>query len=203
MTPEEEVKMMNEDHEIWKQSQEQAKRVANLYDPNICDIPGIDIDLQLEQIIMNYRALSNLNQYKYTPFSATAPLYLNPERKTLLCTTDDRLAQLWVFQINEKLQKSREAVIEELVKQSSSKEDLERRLEGVFSARCIDMSIDPCIGDRDHEIAGLHYIGIIVSHYYSERNGIYDAVKECEEVFLSGKSYIGTIRQAQEKGIVK
>lgn len=191
MTPEEEVKMMNEDHEIWKRSRELARKAST---PNICDVSGIDLDTQLEQIIMNYRSMTNLNQYgRYTPFSAAAPLFLNPDRKTLLCTTDNRLAQLWVFQINEKLQQSRDGVIAELIKQSSTKEDIERRLDGMFSARCIDMSIDPVIGDKDKEIAGMHYIGVIISHYRSERNGNYDAARECETAFECSK----------EKGIVQ
>jgi hypothetical protein len=182
-------------------SREIARKIST---PNICNVSCIDLDTQLEQIIMNYRSMANLNRYgRYTPFSAAAPLFLNPDRKTLLCTTDDSLAQLWVFQINEKLQQSRDGVIAELTKQSSSKEDLANRLDGMFSARCVDMSIDPFIGEKDKAIAGMHYIGVIISHYNSERNGICDAVKDCESAFLSGRSYIGTIKNAKEKGIVR
>lgn len=185
MTPDEEVKMLNEDHEIWKQAHEHARKCSV---PNICDVPGIDIDSQLEQIIMNYRSLSNMNAYKMTTFSSTAPLYVDGDRSIPMCTTDDELAKLWVLQINEKLQSSRDGVIYELIKQSSTKGDLQARLNGMYSARCIDMYIDPVIGERDKQIAGMHYIGVVVSHYNSERTNNLKHVKHCEAMFNSLRS---------------
>ena len=173
---------MQRDFECWKRS----KRYAEMIEPkhaNITDMPGIDLDLQLEQIIFDYRAISNLLPNKYTPFSTAVPLYLNLEKKTFLCTANAYFAKLWVDQINEKLQKSREAVIEELIKQSASKEELASLLNGIFSARCVDMSINSHIGDRDPEIANMHYIGVVISHYNSERVNIRDMVKQCNQKY--------------------
>lgn len=184
MTPEEEVKMLNEDHEIWKQSKGISSRITT---PNICDVGGIDLDTQLEQIIMNYRSLGNINAYKTTTFSSTAPLYVDGDCSIPLCTTDDELAKLWVLQINERLQNSRDSVIRELIKQSSTKGDLQARLDGMYSARCIDMYIDPIIGERDKQISGMHYIGVVISHYNSERTNNLKHAKHCETMFNSLK----------------
>lgn len=173
--------MIEEDTQVWKETRERLNRT---HTKSIIDVPGIDLDEQLADIIMTFRSIGKYNQYKYTTFSATAPLYLNAQSKTTpLCTTDDELAKLWVFQINQALQKSREAAIENLRVHSNNDVDFESKLDGLFSARCVDISIDPAIGERDDLIKGMHYIGVIVSYWRAERNGNYDAAKKCEAAY--------------------
>lgn len=176
MTPEEEeVKMLNEDHEIWKQSHNHAQKCSV---PNICDVPGIEMDEQLEEIILNWRGLSKYNPNRYQTFAGASVLYVNRKNSTPLCTTDDHLARLWVSQINERLQTARENAISELNSHNKS-------TVGLFSARCVDMNIDPITGDRDTAIAGMHYIGVVISYYNAERDNNYVNAKECECTFNS------------------
>ena len=185
MKPEEEAKMLNEDHEIWKHAREMLHRSS---EGSILDVPGFDLDGQLGNIIMTFRALNRKSQYHYTAFSQAAPLYLDGHCQTIpLCTTDAHLAELWVYQINQVLQKSREDAIEHLRTTSAHDAEFEQKLEGLFSARCVDMSIDPAIGERDDLIKGMHYIGIIVSYWKAERTGNYDAAKDCEAAYNSLK----------------
>ena len=183
MTPEEETRMMNEDHEIWKHTRETACKSV---EGSIVAVPEIDLDGQLESIIATFKALNRMNKYHYTVFSQAAPLYLDGHYQTIpLCTTDNRLAELWVRQINQVLQKSREDAIEHLRITSAHDAEFEQKLEGLFSARCVDMSIDPAIGERDDLIKGMHYIGIIVSYWKAERTGNYDAAKSCEAAYAA------------------
>lgn len=183
MTPEEEVRMMNEDLEIWKRAREMARRPV---EGSILDVPGFDLDGQLGSIIATFRALNRMGQYHYTVFSQAAPLYMDGHGQTIpLCTTDDHLAELWVYQINQVLQKSREDAIEHLRITSAHDVEFEKKLEGLFSARCVDMSIDPAIGERDDLIKGMHYIGVIVSYWKAERDGNYDAAKKCEAAYAA------------------
>ena len=175
MTPEEEVKMLNEDHEIWKQSREHARKCSV---PDICDVPGIEMDEQLEEIILNWRGLSKYNPNRYQTFAGASVLYINRKSAIPLCTTDEHLARLWISQINERLQTARENAISELNSHNKS-------TVGLFSARCVDMHIDPIIGDRDISIAGMHYIGVVVSYYNAERDNNYAHAKECEYTYNS------------------
>lgn len=179
MNNEADAKMINEDTDIW------SKAVGLTDARSILNVPGIDMDVQLEKIIMSFRALNKLNDYRYTPFSYTAPLYLDTEERVPLCTTDKRLAELWVSQINQVLQHSREAAIEYFVKSCESKEELNDKLAGLFTARCVDMFIDHAIGERDPQVKDMHYIGVVVSYWNAERNDNYDAAKKCEAAFNS------------------
>ena len=181
--PSEEVTMLNEDHEVWKQAQKQAH--STLYTKNIADVEGIDLDKQLNDIIEHFKLISSINRYKRTTFASTAPLYMSVERNIPLCTTDDRLAKLWVFQINEILQKVREQVLTVLREQHKNQTNYEKVLDELYSARCVDIVIDPFIGDEDHSIRGMHYLGVVVSHYNSERTGNYVNAKLCEDIYES------------------
>lgn len=181
MTPEEEARMMEEDHEIWKHAREVARKSL---EGSILDVPGIDLDGQLANIIMTFRAPDSKSPYHYTTFSQSAPLYLDGCNQTIpLCTTDDYLAELWVYQINQVLQKSREDAIEYLRNTSAHDAEFEQKLEGLFSVRCVDMSIDSAIGERDDLIKGMHYIGVIISYWKAERNGNYDFAMDCEAAY--------------------
>ena len=180
MTPEEETKMMNEDHEIWKRSQELARRACD--NRSILKVPGFDIDSQLDTAIQTFKAIARMSNYYRTPFAFTAPLYLQPggNDNIYLCTTDRNLAQKWTDEINVRLQKSREAAIEYYRNNSSSEEEFESNLNGLFSARCVIMSIDKHISECDPEISSMNYIGVVISWWKSERDLIYDKAKECE-----------------------
>lgn len=175
--------MIEEDTQIWKHAREVARKSV---EGSIIDVPGIDLDGQLGNMIMTFRALNRKSQYHYTTFSHSAPLYLDGHHQTIpLCTIDDHLAELWVHQINQALQKSREDAIEHLRTTSAHDAEFEQKLEGLFSARCVDMSIDPAIGERDDLIKGMHYIGIIISYWKAERTGNYDFAMDCEAAYAA------------------
>ena len=172
MTPEEEVKMLNEDHEIWKKSKEDARKASSI---NITDFPKMDIYNQLSDILSDWNIHHQDGRYKYSTFSGAAPIYIDRLNNVPLCTTNDHYAKLWVAQINEIIQEIREKTLEELI-------DMDMHM---FSARCVDMYIDLIIGERDNKIAGMHYIGVVISHFGSERNNNYDIARECDACYES------------------
>lgn len=175
MTPEEEVRMMNEDHEIWKRSKGLGEQ------PKITDYPEMRLEEQLDALVMDWRATSRYDNYKYSVFSKTRTLYIDWKNSIPLCTSDEHLAKLWLYQINSYLLYHRRQALKE-IKLSDSID-----INSMFSVRCVMLPIDPVEGDTDHEIAGMYYFGLVVSHYNSERNNIRDIAKDCEARFNSLK----------------
>ena len=177
MTPEEEAKMMNEDHEIWKKS----KRIKN-HNKDITKLKMMQFNNQLEELVMAFRATSNLNRNKYSVFAHSCPLFIDWEKRIPLCTTDEYLARHWLFCINQELLRQRTAVVN-LINEKGNGSDLS----SMFSARCIMLPIDPAEGDVDVQISGMYYFGLIISHYDSERKNNYDIATDCECYYNSGE----------------
>lgn len=174
MTPEEEAKMLNEDHECWKEAK--GYKTAD-----ITRYPHMRFPEQLDALIMDWKATSKYDNFKYSVFSKSRTLYIDWKNNIPLCTTDENNARLWLHQINKALLHSRRQALKE-IKLSDSID-----INSMFSIRCVMLPIDPVEGDVDHEIAGMYYFGLVVSHYNSERNNIRDIAKDCESKFNSLK----------------
>ena len=153
MTAEEEAKMLNEDHEIWSSVKFDAHRI---------DLSKIDhIDEQLYSLI-DYFHKSGIHEHKYTPFCMTAPLYIDKLKSIPMVFEDAEIAEEVVRQMNARLTDCRLRAINALIETSHSKEEIDSKIDGLFSVRCVDMPI-PKFGDKIY-----HCIGLIVSHYNSE-----------------------------------
>lgn len=174
MTPEEEAKMLNEDHEIWKEAK--GYKTAD-----ITRYPYMRFPEQLDALIMDWKATSKYDNFKYSVFSKSRTLYIDWKNNIPLCTTDENNARLWLHQINKALFHSRHQALKE-IKLSGSID-----IDSMFSIRCVMIPIDLYEGDKDHEIAGMYYFGLVVSHYNSERNRNYDIAKDCDYKFASMK----------------
>ena len=178
MTPEEEVKMLNEDHEIWKKTKGFNKDVKVFRGfANILDLPDIHFNEQLNMMIEEFRTLNGPNPFKESVFSFTRPLFAHFVERIPLCTTDEDLAKRWLFQINATLLNSRVKASNELRAHNPDK------LDTMYSVRCVLLPIDPIEGDEDEEIRGMYYFGLIVSHYMSERKDIKAHAETCEILY--------------------
>lgn len=174
MTPEEEAKMLNEDHECWKEAK--GYKTAD-----ITTYPHMRLREQLDALIMDWKATSKYDNFKYSVFSKSRTLYIDWKNNIPLCTTDENNARLWLQQINNVLLHSRLQAVKD-VRMSDSLD-----LDTLFSIRCVMIPIDLYEGDVDHEIAGMYYFGLVVSHFNSERNRNYDTAKDCDCIFASMK----------------
>ena len=172
MTTEEEINMLNEDHEIWKKSH-------GINTADITNYTEMCFKEQLDALIVDWKATSNYDNYKYTVFSKSRTLYIDWKNSIPLCTKDEHNARLWLQQINNALLHSRQQVVKEI----KMLQNID--IDNMFSVRCVMIPIDLYEGDVDHEIAGMYYFGLVVSHYMSERNSVNTAAELCDKKYES------------------
>ena len=169
MTPEEEANMLNDDLKCWK-------RAKGFHVSDITDCKTMNIMEQLDVLIMDWKSMLKYNTYNKTVFSMTRPLYIDWENRVPLCTKDEEHAKLWLFQINKFLSEAKKRFIND---HKTNNIDYNK----IYTIRCVSIDVNPIEGDWDKSIAGVHYFGLIVSHYGSERNNIDTITKQCDDLF--------------------
>lgn len=178
MSPEEEAKLINDDHEIWKETVSQTNKIKSYRNnKSIIDVPSMQFDEQLDSLIYDFRATYKMNEFKYSTFSATRPLFINFKNRIPLCTSNEEYAKQWLTQINLRLLASRQQAVNDLKQHDPDS------IKSMFSVRCVIMPIDVFEGDVDPEIRGIHYFGLVISHYNSERVDIIESSELCDQEY--------------------